>query len=242
MSSKRTSRTSAPSPSTVRAAARAISQYAAPGIAATSCTWWSASHGNAPVPTSPCQAWRSGSSGSRTCSPSSGCTDDRAGTLCLVVLTVGPQQQPTVRPRRQWRVHQPAAGVKRREIHSGARVVQIGEEAAQPVRGRLVASQAGQGAGRHVEAALAVCSTARVSSGCGDSSAKTRWPSSQRRLHRGGEPDRLPQVAHPVVGVARRHRLAGRRASPSSTAPPVSSGVSSANASARSVQDRVDLR
>ena len=101
-----------PSPSTVRAAATPSRRTPLPASPGTSRTWWSLSHGNAAVPTSPCQAWRSGSSGNRTCSPSSGCTTTVRAPLCLVGPARWADEQPTVGPGRQRRVHQPPARIK----------------------------------------------------------------------------------------------------------------------------------
>ena len=58
-----------------------------------------------------------------------------------------------MRPGRQRRVHQPPVRVEHREVDRGARTVQIRQEAAQPVRQRLLAAHAGQGGQRHVETA-----------------------------------------------------------------------------------------
>ena len=96
----------------------------------------------APVPTSACQTWRSGSSGSRTCAPSSGCTATVWRAVRLAILAVAVEQQLAVGPGRQRRVDQPPVGVQHREVHCGARAVQIGHEAAQPVRQLLLAAHA----------------------------------------------------------------------------------------------------
>ena len=97
----------------------------------------------------------------------------RCWRLRLVGLTIAVKQQLLVRPRRQRRIHQLPGGIQHREVHRGAGAVQLADKPRSPC---------GSGCSRRMPARAAtdmsrlwaVCSTAWVSSGCGDSSAKTR--------------------------------------------------------------------
>ena len=56
------------------------------------------------------------------------------------------QEQRTLSPRRQRRVHQAPGGVEHREVHRGTRAVQVAQQGAQPVRQRLFAPHAASAA------------------------------------------------------------------------------------------------
>ena len=64
---------------------------------------------------------------------------NRATTMYWGFLTVARQQQRTMCPGRQRRVHQTPVWVEHREVHRGARAVQIRQKVAQSVRQRLLA-------------------------------------------------------------------------------------------------------
>ena len=73
--------------------------------------------------------------------------------MCLGVLSVGAQQQTTVGPGGQRRVHQPPSGVQHGEVDRRARAVHVRQEAAQSVRQLLPTAHGGQSGYRHVDAA-----------------------------------------------------------------------------------------
>ena len=132
---------------------------------------------------------------------------NRATTMCWGFLTIARQQQRTMCPGRQRRVHQAPVWVEHREVHRGARAVQIRQEVAQSVRQRLLAAHAGQCGYRHVEAVgglLDGMSEQGVWRQLGENPVAVF----KRGLHRRGEPHRVPQVVRPVPGVA--HRLVAR--------------------------------
>ena len=106
-------------------------------------------------------------------------------------------------------------------------------KSAQPVRHLLLPAHAGQRRQPDVEAAGVLLD------GVGQQRVRRQFAEDpvavlQRRLHRGGEADRVAQVVHPVVGVARRQRRAGRTGSRSSTGPSAPSGRVSSSTPASS--------
>ena len=127
--------------------------------------------------------------------------------MCWGFLAVAAQPQPTVRPGRQRRVHQPPIRVEHGEVDRGARAVQICHKATQPVWQRLFAAHAGQSSQRHVETAGGLLESV------GEQRVRRQLREDpvavlQSGLHRRGEPHRAAHVVHPVPGVA--HRLLAR--------------------------------
>ncbi|CKS48271.1 Uncharacterised protein [Mycobacterium tuberculosis] len=110
-------------------------------------------------------------------------------------------------PRRPRRIHQPPSGIQRRIVQSGARAVQLRQQAAQTMRQRLLSPHAGQGGDRHVEA------SARLFDGVGKQRVGRQLREDpvavlHRSLHRRGELHRVAQIVHPVSAIA--HRLLAR--------------------------------
>ena len=88
------------------------------------------------------------------------------------------EQQATVRPRRQGRIHQLPAGTEHREVHRRAGAVQLAHHAAQPVRHRLLAPHDRDGGDRDVESLGGLLHGTRQQR-MGESSPNTRCPSSR---------------------------------------------------------------
>ncbi len=108
-----------------------------------------------------------------------------------------------MRPARQWRIHQAPIRVLDREVHLGAGVVHVGDEAAQPERQLFPAPHRGKRCDRHVETGgvlLDRVGEQRMRSQLAEHSV----PVLERGLYRRRESHRVPQVFHPVLAGERR--------------------------------------
>ena len=146
-----------------------------------------------------------------------------------------------MRPGRQRRVHQAAVRVQHREVDRGTGAVQVGDEAAQPVRQFLLAAHAGQRGHRHVEAAGGLFERAgqqRVRCQLGEDPVAVL----QGGLHRRGEPHHASQVVRPIPASKRRCLARVEQAWRSRTGTSGVIGSRSASASVELTKDRIDLR
>ena len=126
-----------------------------------------------------------------------------ATTMRWGFLIVATQQQPTVRPGRQRRVHQPPIRVEHGEVHRGARTMQIRHKATQPVWQRLFAAHTGEGGHWYVETAgglLESMREQRVGRQLGEDPVTVL----QSGLHGGGEPHHAAHIVRPIAGIERR--------------------------------------
>ena len=121
----------------------------------------------------------------------------RGGAL---LLPVAGQDQPGVGPRGQRRVDECPVRPQDAEIECSTCTVHVRDESAQTVRHLLLAAHARQRRQPDVDAAGVLVD------GVGEQGVRREFAEDavavfERRLDGGGEPDRVPEVVHPVVGV-----------------------------------------